>query len=88
MGELGVKQKTVTVYCDSSRALHLYKNPTHHERTKHIDIKIHFIRNKVSKGAMKMSKVHTDESPADMLTKVVSIAKFKMCLSLASLVDC
>ncbi|KAH9703677.1 hypothetical protein KPL70_011177 [Citrus sinensis] len=78
MRELGVKQKTVTVYCDSSSALHLCRNPAHHERTKHIDIKLHFIRNEVSKGAVKMSKVHTDENPADMLTKVVTTAKFKI----------
>ncbi|KAH9649116.1 hypothetical protein KPL70_025868 [Citrus sinensis] len=43
MRELGVKQKIVTVYCDSSSALHLCRNPAHHERTKHIDIKLHFI---------------------------------------------
>ncbi|KAH9687889.1 Integrase catalytic domain-containing protein [Citrus sinensis] len=85
MRELGVKKKTVTVYCDSSSALHLCRNPAHHERTKHIDIKFHFIRNEVSKGAVKMSKVHTYENPADMLTKVVTTAKFKVCLSLASL---
>lgn len=43
MEELGIKQKIITVYCDSSSALHLCKNPTHHERSKHIDIKLHFI---------------------------------------------
>ncbi|KAH9704628.1 CCHC-type domain-containing protein [Citrus sinensis] len=35
--ELGVKQKTITVYCDSSSALHPCRNPAHHKRTKHID---------------------------------------------------
>lgn len=54
-------------------------------KTKHIDIKLHFIRNEVSKGAVKMSKVHTDENPADILTKVVPTAKFSMCLNLAGL---
>ena len=76
------------MYCDSSSALHLCRNLTHHERTKHIDIKLHFIRNKVFKGVVKMSKVHTDENPVDMLTKVVTTAKFKVCLSLSSLGDC
>lgn len=49
MGELGVKSKIVTVYCDSSSTFHLCRNPAHHERTKHKDSKLHFIRNEVSK---------------------------------------
>ncbi|KAH9647611.1 hypothetical protein KPL70_025255 [Citrus sinensis] len=85
LGELGVKQKSVTIHCDSSSAIHLCKNPAHHERTKHIDIKLHFIRNEVSKGAVKMAKVHTDENPANMLTKAVPSAKFNICLDLAGL---
>ena len=84
-GELGVRQKSVTIHCDSSSVIHLCKNPAHHEKTKHIDIKLHFIRNEVSKGAVKMAKVHTDENPADMLTKAVPSAKFNICLDLAGL---
>lgn len=49
MGELGVKSKTVTVYCDSSSTFHLCRNTAHHDRTKHRDGKLHFIRNEVSK---------------------------------------
>ena len=49
MGELGVKQKNVTVLYDNSSALHMCRNLIHHERKKHIDIKLHFIRNEVSK---------------------------------------
>ncbi|KAH9717481.1 hypothetical protein KPL71_021830 [Citrus sinensis] len=85
LGELGVRQKSVTIHCDSSSAIHLCKNPAHHERTKHIDIKLHFIINEVSKGAVKMAKVHTDENPADMLTKAVPSANFNICLDLAGL---
>ncbi|KAH9650187.1 hypothetical protein KPL70_026271 [Citrus sinensis] len=81
--ELGVSQKTVEVHCDSSSAIYLSKNPTHYERTKHIDVKLHFIRNEVSKGVIKMVKVHTDDNPADILTKVVPTAKFKACLNMA-----
>lgn len=82
MSELRMKKKSVTVYSDSSNDIHLYENPTHHERTKHIDIKLHFIRNKLSKGAVKMSQVHTDENSADILTKVVHSTKFSVCLGL------
>lgn len=65
--------------------IHLYENPIHHERTMYIDIKLHFIRNEVSKGAVKMSKVHTDENSADILTKVVPSAKSIVCLDLPGL---
>ena len=82
--ELGMSQKTVEVHCDSSSAIYLSKNPAHHERTKHIDVKLHFIRNEVSKGVIKMVKVHTYDNPADILTKVVPTAKFKACLNMAS----
>lgn len=79
-----MKQKFVLIYCDSSSVIHLCKT-AHNERTKHIYIKLHFITNEVSKEAMKMSKLHTDENPADMLTKVVPSAKFSACLDLAGL---
>ncbi|KAH9698871.1 Integrase catalytic domain-containing protein [Citrus sinensis] len=83
--ELGMTQETVEVHCDSSSAIYLSKNPAHHEKTKHIDIKLHFIRNVISKGVISMVKVHTDDNPADMLTKVVTTAKFKSCLDKAGL---
>ncbi|KAL9411120.1 hypothetical protein AB3S75_044831 [Citrus x aurantiifolia] len=41
--ELGLSQKSVPIHWDSSSAIHLCKNPTHYEKTKHIDIKLHFI---------------------------------------------
>ncbi|KAH9658994.1 hypothetical protein KPL70_023693 [Citrus sinensis] len=83
--ELGANQETVEVYCDSQSAIHLSKNQTHHERTKHIDIKLHFVRPEVSRGTVKMLKVHTDQNPTDILTKVVPSAKFNFYLSLAEI---
>ncbi|KAH9724032.1 hypothetical protein KPL70_007344 [Citrus sinensis] len=85
VSELGMSQKTVDVFCDSSSAIYLSKNPAHHEKTKHIDIKLHFIRNVVSMGVVRMVKIYTDRNPADMLTKVVTTAKFKVCLDIAGL---
>ena len=80
--KLGKKQQSVDIHCDSSSAIYLSKNPVHHKRTKHIDVKLHFIRNEVSKGVITMVKVHTDSNPTDMLTKVVPTAKFSLCLDL------
>ena len=81
--ELGAKQESVTIYSDSQSAIHLSKNQSHHEKTKHIDVKLHFVRLKVSRGAVKLLKIHTEENPADMLTKVVPTAKFIICMNLA-----
>ncbi|KAH9703868.1 hypothetical protein KPL70_011252 [Citrus sinensis] len=45
--ELGLEQESVTVNCDSSSAIQLSKNPKYHERTKHVDVRMHFIREEI-----------------------------------------
>ncbi|GAB2285911.1 hypothetical protein Dimus_039730 [Dionaea muscipula] len=70
------------VFSDSQSALHLCKNPVHHERTKHVDVKYHFVRDTVAAGTLKIQKIPTEDNPADMGTKVVSVNKFKHCLNL------
>ncbi|KAH9801638.1 hypothetical protein KPL71_001098 [Citrus sinensis] len=82
LNELWLKQKTFTIFCDNQSAIHLIKNQIYHERTKHIDVRLHFIRDEVSKGAVSVNKIHTDINPADALTKVVPTAKFKFCVNL------
>ncbi|CAN1237861.1 Retrovirus-related Pol polyprotein from transposon TNT 1-94, partial [Linum grandiflorum] len=42
--ELGIKQERYVLYCDSQSAIHLCKNPTFHSRSKHIDVRYHWIR--------------------------------------------
>lgn len=44
------KERKVTLHCDNQSALYLMRNPVHHERTKHTDIKYHFIREVISSG--------------------------------------
>jgi len=46
----GLKVTKVPLFCDNTSAINLTKNPVHHSRTKHIEIKHHFIREKVSNG--------------------------------------
>ncbi|KAH9770027.1 Integrase catalytic domain-containing protein [Citrus sinensis] len=74
-----------TISCQS--AISLSKIQVHHEKTKHIDIKLHFIRLEVSKGTVKLMKIHTSDNVADMLTKPVPMAKFEHCLDLAALLS-
>eukprot|EP00253_Pinus_taeda_P011320 PITA_11320 len=71
MGELGKKHDIGTLYSDSQSAIHLAKNSAFHSRTKHIQLKYHFIRSVLEDGELKLEKIHTSQNPADMLTKVV-----------------
>ena len=47
-----------------------------HERTKHIDVRYHFVREIIPRGDIVVSKVGTLDNPADMMTKPLPIAKF------------
>jgi len=52
-----------------------------HERTKHIDIKYHFVLDVIDDGKLKVYKINTHDNPADMMTKPVPVVKFELCLS-------
>ena len=85
MSELGYDQDCAEIYCDSQSAIHLSKNTMYHERTKHIDVRLHFIRDIIAEGVIKVKKICTDVNPADILTKVVPIDKFRNALDLLKL---
>ena len=57
-----------------------------HERTKHIDIKYHYIHDVVTQGKLKIYKIGTHDNLADMMTKFVPVAKFELYSSLVSIV--
>ena len=80
-----VSSKEYVVYCDSQSAMDLSKNATYHARTKHVDVRYHWIREVVEKNLMKLEKIHTDKNSSDMMTKVVSKGKLELCSKLAGL---
>lgn len=82
VSDLGLKQDATVVFCDSQSAIYLTRNSVYHERTKHIDIRYHFIRDIISEGIVCVEKVSTDDNPADMLTKSLPVTKFRHCLDL------
>ncbi|KAG7962752.1 hypothetical protein I3843_09G081300 [Carya illinoinensis] len=86
--DLGFKQLEVTVYCDSQSAIHLAKNQVYHSRTKHIDVRFHFVREILEEGDILLQKIGTEDNPADMLTKVVTGIKFQHCLDLINISYC
>lgn len=52
----------VIVFCDSQSAIHLAKDPTYHNRTKHIEIKYHFVRQVIDGGGVIIEKVNTPKN--------------------------
>ena len=82
MKDFGIKQSIVKIYCDNQSTILLLKNSQYHSRTKHIDIKFHFIRAKIEVGEIEVLKVQTSENAANMLTKLVSKMKLQKCFEL------
>ncbi|KAH9662850.1 hypothetical protein KPL70_019489 [Citrus sinensis] len=82
LGDLGVIQENIAVFCDNQSAIFLAKNQTYHARTKHIDVKYHYVREIIESGVVLLRKIDTKDNPSDMLTKVVSRVKFQHCLKL------
>ena len=83
--ELGIKQDKYVLHCDSQSAIHLAKNPAFHSKTKHIDLRYHWIRQVLEEGQLQLEKIHTDENLADMFTKILPKTKQELCRRLVGL---
>ena len=76
LNDFGLVYECVPMYYDNTSAINLTKNPIQHSRTKHIDIKHHFIRDLVSKGVIRVEFVCSKEQIADILTKALPLDQF------------
>ncbi|XP_073152743.1 secreted RxLR effector protein 161-like [Henckelia pumila] len=56
--EMGQEQHSTTIFSDSQSAIHLSKNTMFHERTKHIDVRLHFVRDIISRKLIQVKKIH------------------------------
>jgi hypothetical protein len=77
MSELLDKQIKVTVHVDNQAAISTALNDHSHERTKHIDIRLHFIRDVVRSGLVQLKYIPTDMQLADCLTKPLERVKLE-----------
>eukprot|EP00112_Aurelia_sp_Birch-Aquarium-sp1_P025966 Seg893.3 transcript_id=Seg893.3/GoldUCD/mRNA.D3Y31 product="Copia protein" protein_id=Seg893.3/GoldUCD/D3Y31 len=82
-----VQEEPTVVQEDNQGAIAMSKNPKYHVRTKHIDIKHHFIRDKVENGELLLKYCPTNDMIADMLTKALSktlFEKFRMMMNVTN----
>ena len=69
-------EEPMKMFCDNQSAISIAKNPVHHDRTKHVEIDRHFIKENISSGTICVPFVKTCDQVADILTKAVGSRPF------------
>jgi hypothetical protein len=73
--ELMMKQKKMVIFEDNQSTIKTAKNEIHTERSKHIDVRYHFVREQVQNGAIEIKYCPTGEMTADLMTKALGAIK-------------
>jgi hypothetical protein len=76
-GLFDLEMRATMILCDKQSCIKMTENPVFHDRSKHIEIHYHFIRNMLQRGALKLQYISTDEQVANVLTKPSSRVKFE-----------
>ena len=82
LGEICGGLQTTIVFCDSQSVIFLMKYQMFHERTKHIDVRYHFVHEIMAHGDIVVIQVSTYDNSVDMMTKITPVTKFEHCLDL------
>lgn len=69
--------KATVAYCDNVFAIYMSSNPIHHKRTKHIELDIHFVQERVQIGELRVLHVPTGEQYANVMTKGLLATTFE-----------
>ncbi|GKB70238.1 retrovirus-related pol polyprotein from transposon TNT 1-94 [Tanacetum coccineum] len=75
--DYGFKYNKIPMYCDSKSAIAISCNPVQHSRIRHINIRYHFIKEPVEKGAVELYFVRTEYQLADLFTKALPKERFE-----------
>lgn len=87
LNELGIETINARIYCDNQSSIAISNNPSMHSRTKHIDIKYHFIRELVETKQISITYIKTDNQEADGFTKLIDGKKLKKFINHVNLRD-
>ena len=77
LSDYGISQDTMVVYCDNSSAIDISKNLVQHSKTKHIEIKYHFIRDLVEWKIVALEYIPIERQNANIFTKPLDRSKFE-----------
>ena len=84
---MGIKcQCPIIIKCDNSSAINISKNPVQHSRTKHIDIRFHFLKDQVAQNEVKLEFIPTVDQVADIFTKPLARDVFERLRTLLGVV--
>nr|GEY29249.1 hypothetical protein [Tanacetum cinerariifolium] len=81
MLDYGYNFMNTKIYIDNNSAICIVKNPVYHSKTKHIEIRHHFIRDCYEKKLINVNHIHIDDSLADLLTKHFDVGRFQYLVS-------
>lgn len=87
LSELTGSYNCVLIYCDNQSCIRLSHNPMFHKRTKHIDVRHHYVRDVVANKLIKLEYIQTNEMVADIFTKALSSNKHCKFLTLLGIVS-
>ncbi|GJX10851.1 putative ribonuclease H-like domain-containing protein [Tanacetum coccineum] len=76
MMDYGFNFMNTKIHIDNESTISVIKNPVAHSRTKHIEIRFHFIRDCYEKRLIEVIKIHTNHNVADLLTKGFDVTRF------------
>ena len=88
LSDYGTTQDTMVVYCDNFNAIDISKNPIQHSKTKHIEIRSHFIRDLVERKIGSFEYIPTECQNADIFTKLLDRSKFETLRQVISVIPC
>ena len=77
VGLFDQRMDPTVIYCDNQSCIKLSENPVFHDRSKHIDIQYHHLRDCVARRIMLLQYISTEEQDVDILTKALSKCKFE-----------